>query len=213
MVRVLAPVFLMVLAWNNWLVASLDADAETDSIIFGTFLVIAASAVLLLPTVRYLLSNPHQRWWLTPERKKIHIRARVRPADGGGELIAQTFDISEEGVFISLERANWSAGSSFSTTHNATRSLSVGSHCAVVLDLQPNRTVNGIARIVRHAPARGKYPKGFAVYFEGLQKRDRALLKDFVKKIPTGLSDNVISLRTRRHSSDRSGIDDTRIAA
>jgi hypothetical protein len=178
MARILGPVFLLIIAWNNWLVASLDVDQESDFVYVGTFLVFLATSVLFLPEIRRVMSNPGLRWWLTPVRKRVKIAARVRPAQGGAELLAHTFDLSEEGVFIRVD--NWGAAS--------TRALSVGTHCAVALDLEPNRPINGIARVVRHANAIGKYPSGFAVYFEGLEYGDRARLRKFVRSLPSGTS-------------------------
>jgi len=174
MARILAPVFLILIAWNNWLVASMDDYVSSDIILLGTAIVFMATMSLLHPEIRRLFSNPALRWWLTPPRKQIAIPARIRPTQGGSEILAHTFDLSEEGVFIRVE--NWAA--------SPVRSLSVGSHCAVSLDLEPDRTVHGIARVVRRADAAGRYPAGFAVFFEGFESDDRSRLKKFVRALP-----------------------------
>jgi hypothetical protein len=170
--RLLAPVFILIIAWNNWLVANLDTAQNGDIALLGTLLVLTAMSVLLLPEIRRVMTHPNLRWWLTPPRKKVELATRVRPSQGGAELRAHTFDLSEGGVFIALDPG--------ALNPRTMRTLPVGSHCAVTVDL-PEHRISSIARVVRHAEARGTYPSGFAVTFENMQSEDRARLRQFMK--------------------------------
>ncbi|HUP55937.1 MAG TPA: PilZ domain-containing protein [Bdellovibrionota bacterium] len=173
--RVLAPVFLAILTWNNWLVAHLDPDLDSDLVVIGTVAVYACVAVLLLPPVRKLLMNPTMRWWLTPPRKKLSVHARVAPLENGeaiGALDAFTYDLSEGGVFIKLP--------------DVALAPPIGAVCTVRLDLALDRTVRGVARVVRHAQAQGQYPAGFAVEFEQLPGANLLKLRDVIRELPLG---------------------------
>jgi hypothetical protein len=172
-VRVLAPVFLAILTWNNWLVANLDPHLDADLVVIGTVAVYACLAILLAPRIRELFRNPTMRWWLTPARKKLSVHARVAPLDDGvpiGALDAFTYDLSEGGVFIKLP--------------DVALAPPIGTQCSVRLDRALDRTIRGVARVVRHSPAQGQYPAGFAVHFEQLPGGNLVKLREVIRETP-----------------------------
>jgi hypothetical protein len=128
-------------------------------------------------SVRDVLSRPSRRWWLTPSRKRIMLKAKVRPVRGG-EVSATTFDLSESGAFISTEHAVW-----HDRLRQTSTALEIGAHCSLKLDLDAYRALQCIGKVVRHTEPRGRYPAGFALQFEGLTPDDRRLLLKFLARL------------------------------
>ena len=169
-----APLFVAVTSWNNWLVCELQPGASLAGTGAASLLAaLAAFGPLAVPSVRRVLRNPRLRWWRTPSRKRVALTAKVRPVKGG-EVSAVTFDLSESGAFIATEHASWDR------LRQGSHALEVGAHCSLKLDLDSYRALHCIAKVIRHTEARGNYPGGFALHFEGLSTEDRRVLGRFL---------------------------------
>lgn len=172
------PCLTLLTLWNNWLVARLQPEVSPFGVAALSTLALAASvAVLIHPAVRKIFANPTLRWWRTPVRKHINLKAKIRPVKGG-EVCAMTYDLSESGAFIATDHAIWADQLRLSS-----RALEIGAHCSLRLDLNPYRALHCIAKVVRHAEARGQYPGGFALQFEGLSPEDRRALHRFLNQL------------------------------
>lgn len=167
--------FLGSVAWNNWLVASAGLNYSVSATVLATLATMLTQAPLLKPQVRRVILNRGLRWWRTPVRKKAQLQAVVRPVIGG-EMKSRTWDISEGGAFISMDKASWDQ-----LQKGVPETLKIGSRCAVRLTLDQMNTIQCGAEIVRHATARGSYPEGFAVRFVNLDSQQKRMLSNYVQ--------------------------------
>jgi hypothetical protein len=174
-VLVVAPAFLVTMAWNNWLVSEVDVDVSATMTLLATGVVFLAFASLFTKSARNILANQALRWWLTPPRRRMSVKTRVCPVVGG-ELISTTFDLSTNGTFISLRDASWAPAKGASL-----KNLDVGNHCSLRLVLDQLRVLTCTGEVVRQSAARGHYPSGFAVRFVGLNKRQKQMLSEYIQ--------------------------------
>ncbi len=164
------PFFLLAITWNNWLVGSLETQYSALTASLATCAAFLMHAVLLSKNAKTVLLNQKKRWWLTPERKKISIRAVLLPVLGG-ELHSRTFDISDGGAFISLDDASWAPLKSAPITH-----LQEGNVCSVRLMLDTLSVIHCGAEIVRQTHANGHYPAGIGIRFISLKPDQRKVI-------------------------------------
>ncbi|MCM2323843.1 MAG: PilZ domain-containing protein [Oligoflexia bacterium] len=166
-----APLFVALVAWNNWVVAAVGLNASTVLSGLATLGAVALHLPLLADAPRRILLNPRLRWWRTARRRRARVSAVVRPVLGG-EIRTSTFDVSVGGAFIALEHV-FAPGIPL-------HYLREGSRCSIRLVLNQIQVVQCAAEIVRRVNARGSYPEGFAVRFVCLEGFQRKMLKEFV---------------------------------
>jgi hypothetical protein len=174
-VVVTAPVFIVAVGWNNWLVAMTGVNFSIPTAIAALLGTIALHGLLLTERARKVLKNPSLRWWRSLPRARVAIRVVVCPVLGG-QLQAATFDLSEGGAFIEAQHAHWNSGGT-----SASAGLQVGGRCTIRLTLGQLQVLSCSAEIVRQAPARGNYPGGFAVRFINLDQEQKRVLQQFLK--------------------------------
>jgi hypothetical protein len=170
------PFFLLAVAWNNWLVGSLETQYSTLTATLSTFAAILMHCVLLLKNSMIVLQDQRKRWWLTPARKKVTVRAVLLPVLGG-ELHSRTFDLSESGAFIPLDEASWAPLKSAPITH-----LVEGSVCSVRLMLDTLTTIHCGAEIVRQTHATGNYPTGIGIRFLSLNSNQKQVISSALEQ-------------------------------
>jgi hypothetical protein len=176
-VMLTAPLFIMVVIWNNYLVADAALNFSPVTAVVAIMGTAALHGALLTEKARKILKNPTLRWWRSAPRKQISVRALVTPVMGG-ELQSMTFDISMGGAFISAASTGWKP--SQSAPH---QTIEVGSRCAIRLMLDQFRVVTCSAEVVRQTEPRGHYPGGFAVRFVNLDPQQRKILATYLKTV------------------------------
>jgi hypothetical protein len=170
------PFFLLAVAWNNWLVGSLETQYSAATATVGTFAAILMHGVLFMKNAKVVLQDQRKRWWLTPVRKKVTIRAVLMPVLGG-ELHSRTFDLSENGAFIPLDEASWAPLKSAPVTH-----LEEGNVCSVRLMLDSLTTIHCGAEIVRQTHATGHYPTGIGIRFISLNPNQKRVISSAMEQ-------------------------------
>ena len=171
-----SPLFLLAVAWNNYLVSSVGTGFNFLVTTTATLFLVGIHGILLTPECRMILTQPKKRWWLTPPRKRVSIEARVCPVLGG-ELMSKTFDLSENGAFISLRDAFWAKHRAASV-----KNLKVGTYCSIQFKLNQMASLSCTAEIVRQSTSNGNYPGGFGVRFVGLNPKEKKILNSFLKQ-------------------------------
>lgn len=178
-VLISTPIFLLLVGWNNYVVARTGLNSSTWAAFFAT----AAAFLIHLPMfrkdTRRVLFNPKLRWWRTSRRKRASMRAIIRPVMGG-ELQSCTFDVSASGAFIRMDSANWLPLKNVNFYKLQQSNLKVGSRCSVRLLIDHMRVIQCGAEIVRHSPANGEHPEGFAVRFVSLDESQKKMLNDYI---------------------------------
>jgi hypothetical protein len=169
------PLFVVAVAWNHWIIARSGLNHGPAALILSTMGVAALMSLLLFPEPLRVLRKPGLRWWQTAPRVKAQLPTVIWPVLGG-EVVAETFDLSEGGAFIA-----WQASSTDVRSVVMLRNLRSGTHCSVRVVLGGERTLRCTAQVVRQAPAQGKYPEGFALRFIGLTHSERRMLARYVK--------------------------------
>ena len=184
LVIVSAPILILLVIRNNWLVAEIGNDFSPWLIGMSTGAFVLAMGTLTTRETRDLLLNPGHRWWLTPRRKRTIVPVHVVvPGLGEYSFDSQTFDISETGAFIiGVERA--SQAHEGQVLAGLLRKIAIGTDCSVSIEL--NRVENTLtsikcrAEIVRASEAYGQYPSGIGVRFIGLGREERRLLSEYI---------------------------------
>jgi hypothetical protein len=165
--------------WNNWLVWAVGINFSPAEIVLASVGLACLHLLLLTPQARRALLNPKLRWWQTPVRKRVLVRTVLRPVLGG-ELLSKTFDLSEGGAFVELERAIWS-------THDRDtppeKLLRPGTLCVVKLTLDQFHTLNCSAEVVRIVSSVGHYPQGVGLRFKDLTREQRSLLTHYLDAV------------------------------
>jgi|GEM_PF-4565358 len=168
------PLFIGLVAWNNWLVVEMGLNATPMQALIATLGFVALHAVLLERDARRVLFNSKLRWWLTPKRKKAQLRATLWPTVGG-EMNASTLDISEGGAFVTTQEATWNPSSLMPI-----RSLTVGGRCSVRIKIDNHRLIACSAEIVRHQSTANGRPGGLGLRFVNMTQSERQMLADFI---------------------------------
>ncbi len=169
--------------WNNWLIWKVVLNFSAVSLSASALGLIGLHGLLLSPEARKVLLNPRLRWWLTPKRYRAQVRAVIEPVLGG-ELVSDTFDISEGGAFITTESASWVIPLNRGVRQQQRqqrRRLGVGANCSIRLNLEGSRVIKCSAQVVRECPAQGSYPAGFAVRFVGLGRKEKSALLSYLR--------------------------------
>jgi hypothetical protein len=190
------PLYIASVIWNNWLIASVQGSSGWLSPVHlsSIGLVLLIGGVLFkYPSCRTVLLHPSKRWWLTPERKRVDLEARLCPVLGG-EISSKTFDLSESGIFVVLDDHSQWRGPRFRTTTKAPETaLRVGSYCWLRVALNDVSALTCTAEIVRKTEPRGIYPAGIGLRFVGLTARDKKLLAGFLSNLKPALQAAVLA--------------------
>jgi hypothetical protein len=178
------PLYVGAVAWNNWLVASLQGGHGWLSAphLSTLGLIVLLFGAFLSSSCRTALLQPSKRWWLTPCRKKVELDARICPVLGG-EVLTKTFDISEGGIFLTIDHSVKWLGPRFRKASQPEETLRVGSYCWLRIALNEVSALSCNAEIVRKADARGIYPAGIGLRFMGLTAQEKKTLTTFLNSI------------------------------
>ena len=117
------------------------------------------------------------RWWRIAQRAPVEVKTHIHPATGG-DFIADTFDLSESGMFLRHHSLDWRTASG----NTKPQQLRIGTHCEVRLRLDNREYVDCSAQIVRHAEANGQYPKGYGLRFLNIEKIHQKTLREFIER-------------------------------
>lgn len=165
--RFFVPVTLGLVTLNNWWVGSVGLDYDLETTGVATFGFLCVHGVLLEKRARQILRNPELKWWRRSPRKTLVVPIHLFPMAGRKVVQAQSFDISESGVFVQGLHED-----QFGRLH-------VGDRFKVLVALKEDYEVACSGQIVRKCPALGTYPQGIAIRFNDLGWKERRLLRDF----------------------------------
>lgn len=141
---------------------------------------ILITSLLLSRPCRVALFHPSRRWWLTPSRKRALLKTRLRPVLGG-EILIQTFDISEGGIFIALNASTHWHRTQAKLKQTPENCLQVGAYCWLRITLDEFSSLTCTAEVVRKTTGeQGIYPAGIGLRFVGLSPQDRKVLAKFL---------------------------------
>lgn len=145
------------------------------------------AALLLSRPCRTALFHPSRRWWLTPSRKRAILNARICPVLGG-EIVAQTVDISEGGIFIKFNSSTRWHQEQAKLKLTPDHCLQVGAYCWIRISLSEFSALACTAEVVRKTTSEnGTYPAGIGLRFVGLTAQDRKVLAKFLKSASSDL--------------------------
>lgn len=133
---------------------------------FATVGFLALNAPLFHPNVLTLMNFPERRWWRSARR----LRADLPIYLGGclkGATRSTTFEVSETGVFVTFPPGPMPV-------------FQVDEKVSICLTIGVLKQVRCMGRIVRIAEPAGKYPRGVAVEFEGLDWGSKRDLRRFL---------------------------------
>lgn len=178
-----SPAFVIATLWNHWLIAEVNGGAWAWIACLASLAVLATQALLFRPEVMRVLTHPELRWWRTPGRERVSVEVNICPVSGG-ELQARSFDLSENGAFISVDGAAWL------TNHEGSfKKITLGSYCNLRFKLNQTSSFSCTAQIVRRAEARGDYPAGLGMRFVGVGAVERKVLHGFLRQVRAGAAE------------------------
>lgn len=158
------PLLLAFVFMNNFVVGY----HATDFSLWTTSLASIGFMTLHLPLlderIRWIMRHPERRWWIRAERKRLAVPIFIE-GTRLNSLKAETFDVSESGVFIS-----------------STRELGVGDWVHVRMQLSSLTQIRCQARVVRRGEAKGIYPAGVGVEFMDMPRRERRELRRHLER-------------------------------
>lgn len=165
--KIFAPLTILTIAWNNYLVGEYGQDFPLYQTLAGTALCSMIFAPLFKKEIRQLLNDPRRRWWNRAKRLNKSVDVTLNPYVGQ-TLMAHTFDLSESGAFIPFENVPWS------------EIPKVGERLKVSLQINTLRKIKGEAIVVRAVEARGSYPQGIGIRFIELDGSSKKNLSQFL---------------------------------
>jgi hypothetical protein len=157
--RVFQPILLVLVAVNNFVVGYYATDYSALDTTFATLGFLVLNIPLIHAEVRELLRDPTLRWWLRAQRKRMALPVQI---DGTrlASIKAETFDLSETGVFIQNERET-----------------GIGDVITLRLKFGTVHQFRCQGRVVRRSEPKGVYPAGVGVEFTNLSWRQRRELR------------------------------------
>lgn len=166
--KIFAPLTILTIAWNNYLVGSYGQDFQMSQTLLGTGLITGVFMPLFRKDLRQILSEPQRRWWLRSPRYQKSIDVILNPYVGQ-TLQAHTFDLSETGAFIPFE------GKSFNDIPK------VGERLKLSLHFDSLRKIKCEAVVVRVVEPRGAYPQGIGIRFTEMNETYKRSLNNFLQ--------------------------------
>lgn len=138
----------LVVAANNFFVGYYAVDYSPWTALVSAVGFSALNLPLYRPDVRQLLKHPRMRWWLNSRRYRMAVPV-VIGCSRRSPVRAETFDLSETGVFIP-----------FKETH-----LRPGDQLSLRLTFGTFSQMRCEGKVVRRTESRGNYPAGVGVEF------------------------------------------------
>jgi hypothetical protein len=162
--RWVAPALIAVVIVNNFFVGYYATDFSPWQCALSSCGFALLNAPLLTPKIRWLLQHPDRRWWLRAERKRVAIPIFIEGARLDS-LRAQSFDISETGMFVPLESR-----------------VGVGDHITVRMKFGAFSHMKCQGRVVRRGEPKGTYPAGVGIEFTDLSWHQRRELRKHLSR-------------------------------
>lgn len=157
--RASVPFLVAAVLVNNWIAGYYATDFSLWSTTLGTLAFSLINIPLLDEKVLWIMQNPERRWWIRAERRRLSVPILIEGAQLNS-LRAETFDVSESGVFVS-----------------GTRDLGVGDWVYVRVQLDSLAQLRCQARVVRRGVAKGEYPAGVGIQFMDISWKQRRELR------------------------------------
>jgi hypothetical protein len=159
------PLTILLVAVNNFFVGYYATDFSPIDTAMASAGFLLLHLPLLHPKVRALVKSPEKRWWLRAERK---VKGLPVVIDGSRlrAIRAETFDISETGVFILYNRE-----------------MGVGDVITLKLKFGTFHQFRCQGRVVRRSDASGNHPSGVGVQFTNLSTVQRRELRRHLERI------------------------------
>lgn len=164
------PVVIGLVALNNYVVGSYAIDYTFEQTAVATIFFVLVNVPMFLPKLQIVLRHPSRQWWRTPARQKIRLPILVG-ASSHPQLLTETFDLSETGVFIPLTEKVKTRGQAFNPAERLRLNFSLGALSQVTCE----------AVVVRKQAARGQYPAGFGIRFTKMPLHQRRALKRYLE--------------------------------
>lgn len=155
----------LTLVWQGYLFSNYEISLLATSIVLPLLL-------FLDQRLNFILSHPHLRMWRVARRHRIPTPIYIGPFCSEG-MNSETFDLSETGAFIRFK---------FSQSKQAKLRWRPGEKINIRLTLGPIRQLRFSGRIARKNTTPGRYPEGFAVQFEDLDREQKKFLKSYLSQ-------------------------------
>lgn len=165
-----APVVIGLVTLNNYVVGSYAIDYSFETTCLATLAFLAVNTPLFMPNLRMVLANPAKQWWRTASRQKIRLPILVGAKDHP-QLLTETFDLSETGVFIPLTEKVKTRGQAFNPAERLRLNFNLGSLSQI--------TCEGV--VIRKQGPRGAYPAGFGIQFTKMPVHQRRALRRYLE--------------------------------
>jgi hypothetical protein len=164
---IFAPIMLAIISYNNYQVGAFGGDFS----LLQTTLASMGAGILFLPlfmpSSRAILRNPQRRWWRISKRHTKKVSATLNPFVG--EMIqAQTYDLSQTGVFLALK------------DEDLAHCPKVGDTVRLSFNVSPMKKIRCEARVVRVAEPQGRYPMGIGLRFVEFDKSHQKSYSQFL---------------------------------
>jgi len=133
---------------------------------FATMGFLALNVPLFHPKVLTLMNYPERRWWRSSRRKRADLPIYL----GGclkGATRSITFEVSETGAFVTFPPGPMPV-------------FQVDEKVSICLTIGVLKQIRCMGRVVRIAEPIGRYPRGVAVEFEGLDWSSKRDLRRFI---------------------------------
>lgn len=164
---VVAPLMVVLVGVNNYLVGQFAGDFSLAQTSLGTFAVALLYAPLMMPSSQVVLKDPKRRWWRRSRRYNKRVSATINPYVGD-MIQAYTFDVSQTGAFVCLDNVN------------PEEMPKVGDTIRLSFNVTSMRKIRCEAEVVRIAEAQGRYPAGMGVRILEIEKIHQKSFQSFV---------------------------------
>lgn len=151
-VRFLVPFTIFCVSLNNYFVGQWGNDFSFSQSLFSTLGFALLFAPLLHSSVFQILKNPKHKWWSRSERFKANLPVSLNPFVGQ-TILANTFDISTTGLFITIK------------SEDLSNLPKVGETLRLSLNFNSMKKIKCEAKVVRIASPSGIYPQGLGLQF------------------------------------------------
>lgn len=166
------PFTLVLVGWNNWVVATAGQDFSPLVTWLATLTFSLLGGFMFVPSVWSLMREPKRRWWLQAQRKEVSLPITLKPVRGN-PIAARTFDLSRTGAFIPLDES-----------FKGTGAVVAGDIVVINFSLGSLSRISCNARVVRRTEASGHYPEGLGLQFLELKRGHERILRDYMESLP-----------------------------
>lgn len=97
---IIIPIMFAVLYINNLVVYLYGMDFSTSQILISFVLIAISLQPFYNETIKQVMNDPKQRWWLTP--KRYNVRKPLIINSEGFELFSETANISKTGLYATI---------------------------------------------------------------------------------------------------------------